>query len=187
VNIDKSKFLFIYETNAFKPINNDSYHQGLVDLLGFIEADENIIDPRWAAYMLATTYHETAITWLPIAEYGKGKGKKYGVPDPTTGQIYYGRGYVQLTWPGNYKTIGKILGIDLYHHPDAAMNPETAYKIMSYGMRNGSFTGAALKQHINDQKCDYSNARRIINGTDCAEKIAEYAVKFENILKETII
>ena len=29
-------------------------------------------DLRWLAYALATTYHETAATMLPIAEYGYG-------------------------------------------------------------------------------------------------------------------
>jgi hypothetical protein len=33
----------------------------------------------------------------PIEEYGKGRGMPYGKPDPTTGQVYYGRGFVQLT------------------------------------------------------------------------------------------
>src|SRR5262245_40113966 len=56
------------------------------------------VDLRWLAYMLATTYHECAGTMWPIEEYGKGKGQSYGVPDSTTGQTYYGRGFVQLTW-----------------------------------------------------------------------------------------
>ena len=36
-------------------------------------------DLRWLAYMLATTFHETARTMQPIEEYGKGKGKTYGI------------------------------------------------------------------------------------------------------------
>ena len=113
--------------------------------------------------------------------------RKYGMPDVGTGFVYYGRGYVQLTWPGNYKTIGKAIGYDLYHNPDLALEPNIAYSVMSYGMRHGSFTGARLAQHINDKKCDYVEARRIINGTDCAEKIAGYAAKFERILAASII
>lgn len=183
MTIDKLRFIFMYETSYFKPLS-DSQHEGLCAVLGFIESDELIRDIRWAAYMLATAYHETAMTWKPIAEYGKGKGKKYGDPDPVTGKTYYGRGYVQLTWPGNYKAMSKVCRVDLYQDPDVAMIPEIAYKIMSHGMRNGTFTGASLKSKIHDDVCDYVNARRIINGTDCAERIAEYAVKFEKILKE---
>ena len=33
-------------------------------------------DLRWLAYMLATTIHETARTMQPIAEFGRGKGRK---------------------------------------------------------------------------------------------------------------
>ena len=58
-------------------------------------------DQRWLAYMLATTFHETAEKMWPI-ENGDGAGKSYGQPDPDTGETYYGRGYVQLTWRENY-------------------------------------------------------------------------------------
>lgn len=67
-------------------------------------------DDRWLAYMLATTHHETDRTMQPIEEYGKGKGKLYGKPDPITGKAYYGRGFVQLTWKSNYEKMGKVLG-----------------------------------------------------------------------------
>lgn len=183
MNIDKAKFLFMYEVNAFKPLS-DSQHEGLMELLTCIEADDKITDMQWVAYMLATTYHECQMTWQPIEEYGKGEGKKYGMADSVTGHVYYGRGYVQLTWADNYKAVGKAIGADLYHHPELALQPDIAYKIMSYGMRRGAFTGVGLAKYIHDGACDYVNARRVINGMDCAEKISGYAVKFENILKE---
>jgi len=184
MKIDKDKFLFMYEAEAFKPLN-DHQRGGLLDLLGYIEADEEVTDLRWAAYMLATTFHECAGRWQPIEEFDKGKGRKYGDPH-TNGKIYYGRGFVQLTWEGNYKTIGKILGVPLYDNPELALDPEIAYKIMSYGMRHGAFTGAYLKQRIHDDVCDYIGSRRIINGTDKAELIAGYAEKFERILTECV-
>ena len=166
---------------------NDSQRQGMDDLLSFLEADAAMNDIRWCAYALATVGRECAGTWQPIAEYGKGKGMKYGVPDPVTGKVYYGRGFVQLTWPGNYKAMSKVVGVDLYQDPDSAMIPEIAYKIMSYGMRNGTFTGASLKSKIHDDVCDYFNARRIINGTDHAQEIADAAKWFEETLKECAI
>ena len=52
-------------------------------------------DTRWLAYMLATTFHETAYQMWPIEEYGKGSGRYYGTPDPETGETDYGRGFVQ--------------------------------------------------------------------------------------------
>ena len=57
-----------------------------------------------------TTAHETGFTMQPIEEYGKGSGMEYGKPDPETGQTYYGRGYVQLTWRDNYARADEELG-----------------------------------------------------------------------------
>ena len=42
-----------------------------------MDADKSISYPQ-GAYILATTWHETATTMLPIAEYGKGGGRPYG-------------------------------------------------------------------------------------------------------------
>lgn len=156
---------------------------GIESLLACLEADEKVADVRWAAYMLATTYHETAKTMQPIEEYGHGKGKKYGTKDEATGQTYYGRGYVQLTWKSNYAAMGTVFDIDLVHNPSLALQPDIAYKIMSHGMRNGYFTGVGLRRYITDEKCDYLNARRIINGMDAAQRIAGYAEKIESTLR----
>jgi hypothetical protein len=78
---------------------------------------------RNIAYQLATTYHEAGHTFQPIAEFGKGRGHPYGVPDPATNQTYYGRGDVQLTWKRNYELFGQNLGLDLVNQPDLAMDP----------------------------------------------------------------
>lgn len=181
--IDRQRFHFALEGEL-----GDQTGKQLADLdnlLGYMEADGNVTDLRHAAYMLATVYHETAGTYRPIAEYGKGQGKKYGIPDPQTGQTYYGRGFVQLTWKANYQAMSKVVDKDLAINPDAAMLPDVAYKIMSFGMRKGSFTGVGLSKYINGDKCDYVNARRIINGIDCADKIAGYAQKFEYALNNS--
>lgn len=178
----KERFLFLYQ-NEYTTLN-DHQRAGMLDLLTAIESDDLVTDHRHVAYMLATVKHETADTFLPIAEYGKGKGHKYGEPDPATGHRYYGRGYVQLTWSGNYRAMGIALGVDLYNEPDLAMQPLIAYEIMSRGMRKGLFTGVGLSHYINGEKCDYEFARKIINGLDCAGRIAGYAKVFEQILNE---
>ncbi len=159
------------------------HEANLRQLLGFITADPALEDQRWVAYLLATVRHETAFTFAPVEEYGKGAGRPYGVPDPQTGQTYYGRGYVQITWRGNYQKFSKLVGIDLDNHPDKALDPSVAYKIASYGMVHGSFTGVGFGKYINPQGCDYVNARRIINGTDCSDAIAGYAEAFERSLR----
>ena len=131
---------------------------------------------RWLAYALATTFHETAQAMEPVAEIGHGRGRDYGEPDPVTRQVYYGRGYIQLTWKANYQVQGQRLGIDLEHDPEMALDPGIAANIMLHGMAAGSFTGRRLGQYFgaNPAHDDPVNARRIINGTDCATLIASY-------------
>lgn len=131
----------------------------------------------WLAYTLATAHHETARTFGPIAEYGKGRGKLY--------YPYYGRGLVQLTWDYNYKKLGSLLGLDLLHNPDLALNVDVAIPIIFIGMNNGLFTNKSYKDYLTTKKTDYINARRIINGTDKAALIAGYARKFETALRAT--
>lgn len=183
VSIDREKFFDGYAAN-FNGIS-EKQKAAIAPILAAMEADEHVADLRHAAYMLATTKHETAHTFRPIEEYGKGKGRKYGIVNPETGKAYYGRGFVQLTWKDNYQSMAKVLGVNLVLQPELALDPAHAYRIMSYGMRNGSFTGKKLIDYINPSMCDYRNARKIINGLDCAERIAGYAEKFETILKET--
>jgi hypothetical protein len=166
---------------------------GLQSILENMAEDPDITDVRWGAYMLATVKRECANQWQPLEEFGKGKGRPYGVPvkvtdaDGTTyTNTYYGRGYVQLTWKANYANMGSKLGLGnlLVLHPEHALEPTTAYKIMSYGMRHGSFTGKKLQDFIHDNVADYVNSRRIINGLDHAHDIAGYAQAFEALLRK---
>ena len=154
------------------------------------------------AYMLATAKLETANTFNPINEYG---GNSYfeRMYDPVLGKDsnrrqmakdnenttqgdgvkYHGRGFVQLTWKKNYRRMKEKFGVDLINHPEKALEHELAMKIMIYGMEEGSFTNKKLTDYINESKTDYLNARRIINGTDRASDIKNYAEKIEKCLK----
>lgn len=171
---------------------------GLDYLLNAIIADTEITNIAWAAYMLATVKHECANTWRAIEEYGKGAGHDYGkavsIADPTDAagkkkilNSYYGRGFVQLTWEDNYKEMDAALGLSgkdsLHVYPANALDSAIAYKIMSYGMRNGSFTGKKLSDYVTSNSADYKGARRIINGQDQAQVIKNYAEDFEFILR----
>ena len=193
--MDKQTFLTLYQ-KKYKTLPARA-QSDLQVLLAFISADPAFTSPdapttyapfrsahhlRQVAYMLATAKHETANTFAPIEEYGKGKGLPYGQPDPVTGLVYFGRGYVQLTWARNYKSMGKALNLPLFLHPDLALRYDVAYKIMSYGMTHGTFTGVALRRYINEGKTDYLNARKIINSLDKADLIAGYATAIEQML-----
>jgi putative chitinase len=135
-------------------------------------------DDRWLAYMLATTHHETDRTMQPIEEYGKGKGRTYGVADSVTGHTYYGRGFVQLTWKSNYQSMGKKLKVDLVNRPELALGLKVATRILFQGMMEGTFTGVRLSTYFNPNKDDWMNARRIINGLDKANLIAGYGKSY---------
>jgi len=135
------------------------------------------------AYVLASIKHETADTFLPVAELGKGRGKRYGQKQGPYDQIYYGRGYAQLTWYMNYEKQAKRLGKPVAEYPDLVMDPAIAYDILVYGMTTGMFTGKKLSDYINTKETDFIQARRVLNGTDKANLIADYAAKFSRCLR----
>jgi len=160
---------------------------GMTAMLDFAESVGS--DDRHLAYILATTFHETAQTMEPIAEYGKGKGKPYGVPDPQTGQTYYGRGFVQLTWRDNYEAQDKKLGLggELVRNADLALDQAVALQIIFGGMYDGDFTGVGMPKYITcsdpaTDTTDYYNCRKVVNGLDCATQIQGYAQSFTNAI-----
>jgi putative chitinase len=200
MRIDHGKF-FIGYRDAYGKLAQVTVN-GL-ELLGRnMEEDSDLTNLQWAAYMLATVKHECADKWMPITEFGNKEyfnkynagtalGKRLGNTQVGDGYRYRGRGYVQITGRANYARLTKALGLgpaeDLVADPDQALRPLIAYRIMSLGMRTGLFTGKKLSDYINAQGCDYRNARRIINGTDQAVKIADYAKTLEGIIRGAII
>ena len=141
------------------------------------------------AYILATAYWEgcrlvkvgNKAHWeriVNVPEIGWQK-RKYAVPDPVTKQVYFGRGFVQLTWKANYIKAAKLTGLDIVNRPDLLLgNANASAKVLVYGMYYGMFTGRKLVDYINALKVDFIGARRIINGVDKAEQIAEIAGRF---------
>jgi putative chitinase len=127
-------------------------------------------DLRFLAYMLATTFHETAKTMTPIAEYGHGEGHEYGETDSETGQAYYGRGYVQLTWRDNYHRadveIDEAFGVDpnMEGEADNALVPKYAAAVLFLGMEQGWFRQHKLADYFNEEDDNPIEARDIING-----------------------
>jgi hypothetical protein len=192
--------LFTNYVAAFpKPVPKPEHVAGAGKLLGYLSTDPDVTDIRQAAYMLATVKHECADTWCAITERGPKSyfdkynagtqiGKNLGNTQPGDGYLFRGRGFVQITGRANYDRLGKALGISdqLVKNPDMVLDPATAYKIMSLGMRQGLFTGKKLGDYINQSGCDYVNARRIINRLDRAEQIAGYAKKIESVLRSAV-
>lgn len=169
------------------PTLNQVQVEGFEFLLGQFEAEPLWSDVRHTAYALATVWHETAYSMQPVEEcYYLGSRSKVRAAQKKLRYFpYFGRGYVQLTWGKNYEKAGKKLGVDLVADPGLALDPVIAFKVMTFGMFEGWFTGVKLKNFIHDDKCDYVNARKIINGLDKAGVIAGYARSFEKILKSS--
>lgn len=194
------KKIFYDQVRVFAGSLTQSQVTGFENILDFWIHSE-YFDGRWLAYILATVWHETGKTMQPVREcfasnnsaavacvtnmFNKGIIKRnYAVPHPN-GHSYYGRGYVQLTHSYNYQKVGEMLGIgnQLVNQPDLAMLPPIAVKILVVGMAKGIFTGRKLERYFNNTMEDWFNARRIINGTDKAQQIAEYGQKFYEALK----
>ncbi|SFK44811.1 hypothetical protein SAMN03159338_4284 [Sphingomonas sp. NFR04] len=169
--------------------------QPQVDTINALLATAADWSVAWLAYALGTSWHEARL--VPVEEIGRGKGKRYGVagarmkPVPGAssygGQIPYGRGLVQLTWCDNYELADRELelGGALLKNFDLALSTDVAVRILVRGMEEGWFTGKALRDYLPgplgaaDQ---FAAARRIINGTDRADMIAAYALKFQAAL-----
>lgn len=134
------------------------------------------------AYILATAKWETNHTMKPVEE-------AYWLSDAWRKKNlhyypWHGRGYVQLTWERNYKKATIETGADLIAHPEAAMEPKVAAKILVKGSMQGWFTGKKLTDYISDV-VNFQGSRRVINGTDRAGEIADLAMAYCKALEPT--
>jgi len=152
----------------------------------------DLTDERWLAYMLATVWLETDRTMQAISEYG---GRAYftrmydikgGRPDIAKrlgnihagdGAKYHGRGKPMITGRANYQKatqyVGSHLGVDFEAKPSAVLQGNHSDLLMFSGMIKGWFTGKKLADYFHGDLEDPIGARRIVNGTDRADDIAE--------------
>lgn len=188
--IQRKYFYDSVRGSLFSGSMTQSQVDGMAVLLD--RAEQEGTDDRHLAYILATTFHETAQTMEPIAEYGKGKNQPYGLPDGPYNQVYYGRGFVQLTWYANYQTMQNALGSrwgdrDIVKNADKALDLDIATDVIFYGMLKGSFTGVGMPKYITvgdveTNTTDFYNCRKVVNGLDCATQIQGYAQQFANAI-----
>lgn len=161
--------------------------QSFVDGVNLVvtESEKEELEYNQTAYVLATAYHESRGTFLPVkeafwlSENWRKQNLRY--------YPYYGRGLVQITWKENYSKAGNKLGYGerFAENPDMVMDQDISVKILVRGSKEGWFTTRKLSDYINKEqsKKDYTNARRIINGMDKATKIANEAIVFEKALR----
>jgi len=159
-------------------------------------------DPRWLAYMLATAHHETGGTMQAVRETFAATddeafarlerawraGKLPTVRTPywrrdAAGRSYYGRGLVQITHRENYEKMSRVTGLDHVAEPDLALRLGVAATILVVGMTEGLFSGVRLADTFAGTKADWTGARKIVNGTDRAKKIAVTARIFDAAIR----
>lgn len=199
--IDRKKFF-----DAIRPYLDGSLTAGQVNGLEAMISEferKQWGDIRWLAYIMATSHHETAKTHEPIEEYGKGHGRDYGkkldygmgpgkrVPYSTPDKLFYGRGHTQNTWLMNYKKLAlaaKQQGFDwdFVNQPELLLQMHPSIWTIFYAMSTGLYTGRRLNQYFTVGINDPVKARYIINGQDCAEKIAGHHKAYLAALKASV-
>ena len=139
------------------------------------------------AYVLATVRRECGNDMnIRIEEYGRGQGKAYGLPAGPYKLVYFGRGPCQTTWLANYQKSKIRCNIDFVQFPDKMRDSVSGPIAMLDGMYGGIYTGKGLRTYITPGKptthATFVQCRRIINGLDHADEVADSAVLFQAAL-----
>jgi putative chitinase len=159
------------------------------------------------AYNLGTAWHETAGTMQPITERGTRSyfdkyepgtklGKVLGNTAKGDGFRFRGEGHVQNTGRANAakatKRINELfhLGVDLVANPSKRGDPFISAISLFLGNKEGWWTGKDLLDFIDgipeseaEDLREFVNARRVVNGTDKADKIARHGMDFYKALQ----
>jgi putative chitinase len=140
-------------------------------------------DKNKLAYILATARHESNFRPIQERRAASSQTELYNLQNRYWSSGYFGRGFVQLTWKGNYQKMSRVLNVDFVNQPELAMEPTYAARILVYGMMQGSFTGLSLDAFINENGQDFYKARQVVNGLDRAGLIAGYGT---NLLQNSL-
>jgi putative chitinase len=181
--------------DALRPHINltDSNVDGLQRIA--VYADQTGTQINDAAYCMGTAFWETGQSCQPVEEgfYLGSAAKVKAFQRKLRYYPWFGRGLIQTTWEGNYVKVAKLLGLPdntFTKNPDLLLEWEYALPALFEAMEAGIYTGKDLDDYIDDldepddeDRREYTNARRIVNGTDKAAKIADLAIHFEHALK----
>jgi|APFre7841882724_1041349.scaffolds.fasta_scaffold00249_7 putative chitinase len=196
---DRNRFFGDFTARTRLPLT-PMRQAALEHLLDCFVGDASFTMLRQLAYVLATIRWETAHTFLPVEERRASPERQPALHRRQSQYWgFHGRGYVQLTWQANYLRAGRELAGREYdvggrtvqvtptlfvEEPALVKDPRISYDIAALGMRKGWFTGRKLGDYVREGAApDYVNARRVINGLDCAQDIAALADQFELLLR----
>ncbi|OQS54455.1 Endochitinase [Ecytonucleospora hepatopenaei] len=128
--IDKDTLMQVMKECNFSP--NEEYLNAVVD-----GVNKNWKDKDMAAQFLAQIAHESGgFQYVEeIACAGNTCPGQYGSDQGAPGKQYYGRGFMQLSWPDNYKNASADLygNSELYDDPDkVAKDTQKAYDVSQW-------------------------------------------------------
>jgi putative chitinase len=150
------------------PIAN--IHSNLPAILAALNAKQC---DRSMLIMALATIRAEAETFTPLSEFQSKFNTPPGGPPfslydhrsdlgnqgPPDGQLFRGRGYVQLTGRANYAKFGPIVGVDLISNPDLAGDSITAAALLvAFLLQKQPQIKSALANH------NLAVARRLVNG-----------------------
>lgn len=157
----------------------------------------------YAAYGLATAFHETAGKMQPIKEYGGDAyffrmydpfgarpqvAKRLGNTQRGDGAKFPGRGLPQTTGRTNYEKASAFLGVDCIANPDLLLDPANAARWMVHAMEVGLFTSRKISDDLPKTGLaspgEFVLTRDVINGHDKEQEIATEAVSFQGALQQ---
>lgn len=205
--MNRKPFYNYVRDNLFGGSLSQSQVDGMENLLNVWEKYFRDGPLNELSYDMATAWWETGQTMQPITERGQKSyfnkyepntriGKVLGNTQPGDGYRFRGEGHVQNTGRRNAsvatKRINQLFGldIDLVKNPSQRGDPFVSAISLFLGNREGWWTGKDIDDYIDgkDESDDedlreFMLARKVVNGTDKAEKIGRAALHFEIALK----
>lgn len=77
------------------------------------------------------------------------------------GRKYFGRGWFQLSYPCNYYSAGKALGVDLWSNPDLVARSDKLACATALWFWN------ERRMNVAAEKLDFASTTRLINSAEC--------------------
>jgi hypothetical protein len=123
-----------------------------------------ILDPAMEAAAIASIGSESYL-FAPEKEAGSEAyfrrmyefDRSLGNLEPGDGAKYCGRGFIPIVGRSEYARFGKLVGADLVDHPDLAMDPAVAARILAYAFMLKGVPKAAGEY-------DWVKVRRLVHG-----------------------